>query len=486
MRVSGGLREQALGGVLLLGSQRVIGIVVTTLGGIVLARMLAPSVFGMYVVMMFAIGLGIAVADLGLGAALIQRRETDIAATLQAAFLAQMALSLCLVGVLVGSAPVVASLLGLAPESVSSFRVLALLLPLATLRMPVAVLLERQLNFTPATLSETLDVVTFNVVAVAAAASGWGVWSLVAGVLAARLSGAAVLYWYAGWYPAWQWHPARLGDLVRAGRPFQGTSFLVLARDAVVPVVVATWSGVTAVGLLNMAVTIAALPSHVVSLVGRVLFPLLSGLQNDLHRFASATERALNRVAAVMYPIAGILLAGAGTIVPLVLGERWVPSVPAVQLLCLSTIMGGTATVLVMALNSLGRAETVFRLNLLWTGGLWGLSLVLIPLLGFVGYAVASVCQAATGVLALRELRRVIPLRVWNPIGAPCVASAASALVVWGLVPWIHTLSALLAGGLLALAVYAGLVAWMGGAGWRAEVREDWNNLTGSRGPGRA
>jgi len=236
---------------------------------------------------------------------------------------------------------------------------------------------------------------------------------------------------------------------------------------------------------LNMAITIAALPFHVVSLVGRVLFPLLSGMQNDLHRFTNAAERALNRVAAVSYPIAGILLAGAGTIVPLVLGERWVPSVPAVQLLCLSTIMGGTATVLVMALNSLGRAETVFRLNLFWTGWLWGLSLVLVPLLGFVGYAIASVCQAATGVLALRELRRVIPLRMWCSVGIPLIASAASTLVFWGLVSWIHTMSALFAGGLFAMAVYVGLVAWMGGAGWRAELREDWNSMMGSREPGR-
>ncbi|MGH7260993.1 MAG: oligosaccharide flippase family protein, partial [Nitrospiraceae bacterium] len=337
----------------------------------------------------------------------------------------------------------------------------------------------------PATLSETLDVVTFNVVAVAAAAAGWGVWSLVVGVLAARLCGLTVLYCYAGWYPKWHWHPARLGELVRAGLPFQGVSFLVLARDAIVPVVVSAWNGITAVGLLNMAITIAALPLHVVSLVGRVLFPLLSGLQGDLHRFASATERALNRVATVIYPIAGILLVGAGLIVPLVLGERWVPSVPAIQLLCLSTIMSGTATVLVMALNSLGRAETVFRLNLFWTGGLWGLALVLVPLMGFVGYAVASVCQAATGVLALLALRRVIPVRVWRPIGGPFVASTASALAFWGLVPWIHNILSLLAGGLFAMVVYAGLVAWMGGAVWRAELREDWNGIRGSREPGR-
>ena len=170
---------------------------------------------------------------------------------------------------------------------------------------------------------------------------------------------------------------------------------------------------------------------------------------------------------------------------PLVLGERWVPSVPAIQLLCLSTIMSGTATVLVMALNSLGRAETVFRLNLFWTGGLWGLTLVLVPSMGFVGYAVASVCQAATGVLALLALRRAIPVRVWRPVGGPFVASTASALVFWGIVPWIYNIPSLLAGGLSAMVVYAGLVAWMGGAGWRAELWEDWNGIRGSREPGR-
>src|SRR5207245_2860148 len=122
--------------------------------------------------------------------------------------------------------------------------------------------------------------------------------------------------------------------------------------------------------------------------------PALSSRQADTERFAEAAARAVNRVTTVLYPAAALLLAGAEPLVRLVFGEAWVPAVPAVRCFCLSAIIGGTATILVHALYSLGRADLVLRLNLLGAALLWVLTVGLVPSLGFVGFAVASVCLA--------------------------------------------------------------------------------------------
>jgi len=73
---------------LLLGAQKVVSVVVTAAGGIALARLLTPEVFGLYAILFFVITLAVRGSELGLGAALIQRRDLDLARGLSAAFTA--------------------------------------------------------------------------------------------------------------------------------------------------------------------------------------------------------------------------------------------------------------------------------------------------------------------------------------------------------------------------------------------------------------
>lgn len=60
---SADLRTRALQGGVALAVQRVVGILVTGIGGIILARLLMPELFGIYGIMSFAVGLGVTLAS---------------------------------------------------------------------------------------------------------------------------------------------------------------------------------------------------------------------------------------------------------------------------------------------------------------------------------------------------------------------------------------------------------------------------------------
>lgn len=60
---SADLRTRALQGGVALTVQRVLGILVTGIGGIILARLLMPELFGIYGSMSFAVGLGVTLAS---------------------------------------------------------------------------------------------------------------------------------------------------------------------------------------------------------------------------------------------------------------------------------------------------------------------------------------------------------------------------------------------------------------------------------------
>ena len=476
---SPGLRGRTLRSFLLLGAQKVVSVGVTAAGSIALARLLTPEVFGLYAILIFVITLGVRFSELGLGAALIQRRDLDLATGLSAAFTATFALALVLGGAIMAAAPLIARWPGVSSEVTAPVRWLALLVVLSSLRMPAMVLLERRLAYLPLSIADTADTVTFHVVAIAGALAGAGVWSFVLGALAARSANLAVLWSATRWQPRFRWNQRALGPVLKFGSLFQGSVLIGVAGEAVVPTFLTAWSGVAAVGYLNWAATLAFLPLQVVTIAGRVLFPALSSLQAEPARFAEATARALNRVTTILYPAAALLLAGADPVVRLVFGEAWVPTVPAVRCFCLSAIIGGTSTIFVHALYGLGRPDLVFRLNLASAALLWVLTLALVPRLGFVGFAVASVSLACAGVSYTSwNLRRLIPLRVVSAVRVPLTASAGSAAVLAALACfWIHDLPSLIASAAVSAGAYVVLAGLIGGAAWRVEFMADWRTV---------
>lgn len=476
---SPGLRGRTLRSFLLLGAQRVVGVVVTAGGSIALARLLTPEVFGLYAILVFVITAGVRSSELGLGAALIQRRDLDPAAALGVAFTATFGLALALGAAIAAAAPLVARWPGVSSDVTAPVRWLALLVVLSSLRMPAMVLLERRLAYLPLTVAETADTVTFHTVAIAAAIAGAGLWSFVMGALAARVVNLVVLWGAARWRPTLRWSWRELAPVMKFGILFQGSILVAIAGDAVVPIFVTAWSGVTGVGFLNWAATLAFLPLQVVSIAGRVLFPALSSLQADPKRFAEATARALNRVTAVLYPAAALLLAGADPVVRLIFGEAWLPAIPAVRCFCLSAIIGGTSTIFVHALYSLGRADIVFRLNLASAVLLWVITLVLVPWLGFVGFAVASVSLACAGVsYTALSVRRLAPVRVLPAVRVPLAASLGSAAVLAALVGlWVHDLPSLLIAVGVSAGAYVVFAGFIGGAAWRVEFMADWRTV---------
>jgi hypothetical protein len=282
------LRGRTLRSFLLLGAQKAIAIVVTAGGTIALARLLTPEVFGLYAILSFVITLGVRFSELGLGAALIQRRDLDAADGLGAAFTATLGLALLLGAAIAAAAPLVARWPGVPADVTAPLRGLALLVVLSALRMPAAVLLERRLAYLPLTIAETADTVAFNVVAVAAALAGAGLWSFVAGAVAARAVNVAIVWSVTPWRPYLRLRWRELAPVLKFGILFQGSILINIVGDSVVPLFVTAASGVAAVGLLNWATTLAFMPLQVVSIAGRVLFPALSSLQTDAPRFAGA------------------------------------------------------------------------------------------------------------------------------------------------------------------------------------------------------
>ncbi len=476
------LRRRTLHGGALLGIQRIVAIFISALGGIALARLLLPELFGLYTVAWFVVNLAVALGDVGLGTVLVQRRTIDENQHVARAFTVGLCVGVLVAGLVWGLAPLAVSLLGLDEQSAGLIRCLAVLALFAAFRMPPAVLLERRLDYRALTIADLAEISTYYAVAILTATAGLGVWSLVIGAVLSKVVSVGLLWKMAGWSPRLQWQWKEIGVLLRAGMPIQGACLSVTLRDVSMPVIVTPWSGVVGVGYLNWAGTLAFLPLQLVSLAGKVLLPSLARLQGDAGRFALATEQAINRVAVFLFPAILFLMAAADPLVSLVYGSAWVPAVPALYLYGVAAAVGGLSNLCIHALYGLGRSREVFWLNVIWAALVWCLSLLFVPWWGFTGFAAASACAAALSISVLWVLRRTVPLHLSRAIGIPfCSAAVVAALLYVACQLFVRDLFGLALSGALALVCHLLLAAWLAGPLWRAGVWDDLRTALGAR-----
>ncbi len=169
--------------------------VVLLLTVVVLARLLVPEDFGLVALAMVAVQLSNVLSDLGLSGTLVLRQ--DLGERAKGTVLTLMlGMSVLLAVILAASAPLIGDLFD-EPRLGGVLAVLSLGIVISGVTWFYETALQRELEFRRRFLALTVQVVAYAGVAIALAALGAGVWSLVAGQLSSLLAFAAVLLWLA-------------------------------------------------------------------------------------------------------------------------------------------------------------------------------------------------------------------------------------------------------------------------------------------------
>lgn len=420
------LKHRAVKGALALllrdGVARIAGIA----GGIALARILTPEVFGIFAVVTFVVMVANFFRDVGLGAALVQRGEPPGEAEFRTVFTVQLVLVGALVALVFAVAPVLAAAYGLEDSVTWLIRVSALSLLMSALGTVPSIKLERKLEFDRLVMVEIPTTVAFQVVAVGMALAGFGVWSLVGGSLARAALGLVLIYAVSPWTPRLGLDRASLSSMLSFGVPFQLSGLITLVKDNVTPTFVAAVAGAQAVGYIGWAANAAYMPLTLVAIAGRVSFPAYSRLQDKTEVLKAAIERSIRIISMLLFPIVALWMALAPQIVHYVYTDKWMPALPAFYLFCASTVTASVSTTLVNALYALGRSDSVLKLNVIWMILAWGLGVPLVLWLGYEGIPLSSALISVTVVLTVREMDRHIRISIL-PNVLPSLAAASIA-----------------------------------------------------------
>jgi O-antigen/teichoic acid export membrane protein len=333
-----GLTQRALGAMLWTsggtGIQAVIQLVVI----MALGRLITPAEFGLLGAAVIVISLSQIVAQVGVGPAIVQRRELD-SVHLRAAFTISGVLGFVLGGVVWLAAPALASFYRI-PAVEPVLRALALLFPIDGLNTVGESLLTRQLRFR---LFVALDVGSYILgyacIGVLLAWQGHGVWALVAANLGQVTLRTIAMYVVTR-------HPVRPTLNLQASRDLLGFGVghslgqvgIVLSQQGD-NLVVGRWLGPVALGLYGRAYNLMVMPATVFGkIVNRVLFPVMAQVQDEPRRLGGAYERASAIVALVSLPVSVCLWVVAPEFIRVVLGPAWDAVVTPFRLFSISLL----------------------------------------------------------------------------------------------------------------------------------------------------
>lgn len=234
----------------------------------------------------------------------------------------------------------------------------------------------------------------------------------------------------------WDWPVAK--GLLNFGKHIFWITLMTFVVTSGDDAMVGKLLGLTILGFYTMAYNIANFPvASLAGIVGKISFPAYSILQNEPERLKEAFGKVFEAVMIILLPLTGLIFLLAQDFTAVCLGEKWLPMVPALKILCLFGLFRGLTNVfaaLHLAVNRpniQSRNKTiemvaflvlVYPLALKWglVGVSWGVTIV---------YGISALINTIDTSRLLRPLWTIMA----NALVFPLVVLAILIAIFWGI-----------------------------------------------------
>ncbi|MGI8574693.1 MAG: oligosaccharide flippase family protein [Egibacteraceae bacterium] len=416
---------------LTFGFQRVLTFATT----LALARLLTPSDFGLFALASLVTLFLTILRDLGLGAALILRRDLD--RTEQATIVTMIIAS--------GAAYtlVIAALAPLAALAFDQPRLMGLLLALSlssgfsAVSWAYDVVMQREMAFKQRFIAQGFGTVSFAAVSLVLGFAGAGVWSFVGGTLASAVVASVASFALSPYRLPIRWNWSVAKEALISAKGFLAQGLLTVTRQNADYLVVGRVLGTAPLGLYSMGYRISELPTvGIADSVAKVTFTAFSEMRHRGKEILGSFLASLRLVALVTTPMGVMLSAGAGPVVRAVLGPEWTGLIGALAVLGIWAALRPVEAIAGWLLNSVGRPGAHAKilaavLGLTLPGLLIAAWLGDIVTVSYVTLADMLITVPALAAYAHRQLGLSVR-RQWCALRPAAIAGAVMWAAVWG------------------------------------------------------
>lgn len=333
--------------------------------GVVLARLIPPADFGVFAITGIFSGLAATVSNIGLGSALVRRKEVT-PAHCRSMLAANLASSGAVVLILTLLAPWVGRYFK-NPLATPVLMVVAWNFLINSASSVSFSLASRALRFRLIAQIEAVSAVVNGVLAVVLAYRGLGVWAIAWAGIAQSATRALLLLALSGWRPGLGWDRAALGDLVGFGAGITLKRLINYAAANVDYFVIGRRLGAADLGYYTRAYNLMTLPLTQLSRVMmQVLFPAFARLQDDNARLIAGYSKVVLATSLASFPFLVGLFLVAAPFVHVVYGATWMPTVLPLQIMCVAGMMKSVTTFIGAITDAKGQVGAEVRRQIIY------------------------------------------------------------------------------------------------------------------------
>jgi O-antigen/teichoic acid export membrane protein len=289
----------------------------------------------------------------GIQACLIQKRE-NIESYLNAAWSLYFTRGILVFLILYFSAPLIADFFN-SPHAVPVIRVIGILPLINGFKNIGIIYFNKELEFNKLFIYEFTVTITNLVVSIGLAFTLQSAWALVWGGVSAATVRLVLSFILHPYRPKVSFEKDKLSELLGYGKWVSISGTLVFLINQGDDIFVGKMLGIATLGIYQMAFFISNMPTtEITNVIALVTYPAYSKMQDDFKRTRSAYRKVLQVTMALSMPLAGGVFILAGDFTKLFLGERWLPILPAVQILVFAGLIRSIAGTTGPLFKSLG------------------------------------------------------------------------------------------------------------------------------------
>lgn len=329
---------------------------------LILARMLAPEVFGILAILLIFTTIADAVSQSGMGTALIQREGVTLS-DYSTAFWLSLTIALTMYAIVFAVAPLVEafySMEGLA----APLRTISLMFILNSVNSIQRSYLQKRMDFKRLCQANVLALALSGALGVAAAFVGLGIWALVVQYVSQAMLACVALLLFSSWRPSFEFDVHAARELFSYGWKICATSILGTVYTSVSELILGRTCSAADLGLYSQG---RKWPYAGINLFSNALqnvfLPVFSELQSDATALRASMHRMLVDGSIVVVPVSCLAAVASRPIVEILLGTTWSACAPVFAFACLSNIVLILQITNLRAYMALGRSDLYLALQ---------------------------------------------------------------------------------------------------------------------------
>lgn len=358
------LRNKTVSGIGWSAADAILGQGVTFLVGIVLARLLSPTEYGLIGIISIFIVVLNGIVDSGFSNAIIRKQDTTDE-DYNTMFFTNLLFSVVLYIGLYFLAPVIATFFE-REQLIALTRAMGLILIINALSITQVTILTKKVDFKTKTKASLTSAIISGIVGIILAYLGLGVWSLVAQQLTKQLLYTLCLWVLNKWIPTCTFSKQSFKYMWGFGWKLLLSGLLNNIWNQLYQVVVGKFYSPATLGQYSRSKEYAnILSSNFTMIIQRVSYPVLSALQDDKERMIYGYRKII-KITMFVTAISMIFMgAVAEPLIYCLIGPQWHEAATYLPLICISMSLYPLHAINLNMLQVQGRSDIFLILEII-------------------------------------------------------------------------------------------------------------------------